>query len=133
MSKREHTYFGKFRKDAENIVNDRRKMSWLLSKAKTKIVENRGVLRKVREKITLSISLLKDYTAGRYRDIPRSNILLIIAGLLYLVSPVDAIFDFLPGGFIDDATVLIWVFSLIQEELDNYAVWRMQQEISIDK
>ena len=128
MSKKKRTYFGKFSKDAEKIVDDRRKINRLLTLARKKLEKNSGVLRNVREKISLSISLLKDYAAGRYRDIPRSNLILIIAGLLYLISPIDAVFDFVPGGFIDDATILIWVFSLIQDELDNYAEWKIRQE-----
>ncbi len=124
MTKKEQPYFRKFIKDAEKIVADRSKINTLLGRVRNKIDNNRGVFRKVREKLSLSISLLKDYVSGRYRDIPRSNLILIVAGLVYLVSPVDAIFDFLPGGFIDDATILIWLFSLIEDELNQYASWK---------
>jgi uncharacterized membrane protein YkvA (DUF1232 family) len=124
MTKKEQPYFRKFIKDAEKIVADRSKINTLLGRVRNKIDNNRGVFRKVREKLSLSISLLKDYVSGRYRDIPRSNLILIVAGLVYLVSPVDAIFDFLPGGFIDDATILIWLFSLIEDKLNQYASWK---------
>ncbi len=45
---------------------------------------------------------------------------LLVAGLHYLVTPVDLVPDFLPGGSIDDVVLLSWVFGVATSELAPY-------------
>ena len=46
----------------------------------------------------------------------------ITATLIYLVVPTDAIFDMLPGGFIDDAAVITATLAIVQQFItdDHY-------------
>ena len=39
---------------------------------------------------------------------------LIVPAIVYLISPIDAIPDFLPGGFVDDGAVIAGVFKAIE-------------------
>jgi uncharacterized membrane protein YkvA (DUF1232 family) len=53
---------------------------------------------------------------------------LVVAGLLYLVSPIDAILDAIPVlGFLDDALVLGWVFRQVRWELDAFREWESRR------
>ncbi len=45
---------------------------------------------------------------------------LLIASLHYLVTPVDLVPDFRPGGYIDDVLLLAWVFGVATSELAPY-------------
>jgi len=45
---------------------------------------------------------------------------LLIASLHYLVTPVDLVPDFRPGGYIDDVVLLAWVFGVATSELSPY-------------
>ncbi len=45
---------------------------------------------------------------------------LLIASLHYLVTPVDLVPDFQPGGYIDDVLLLAWVFGVATSELAPY-------------
>jgi hypothetical protein len=45
---------------------------------------------------------------------------LLVAGLHYLVTPVDLVPDFRPGGYIDDVILLAWVFGVATHELTPY-------------
>ena len=45
---------------------------------------------------------------------------LLIASLHYLVTPVDLVPDFRPGGYIDDVLLLAWVFGVATRELAPY-------------
>jgi hypothetical protein len=45
---------------------------------------------------------------------------LLIASLHYLVTPVDLVPDFRPGGYIDDVVLLAWVFGVATNELTPY-------------
>ena len=52
----------------------------------------------------------------------------VVAGLLYFLSPIDAIPDWLPGiGFIDDLAVLGWVMRKWSAELEAFRVWKDAQ------
>ena len=56
-----------------------------------------------REVIKLVLTLV--YVLGD-EDTPMSAKAIVLGALGYFVSPVDAIPDFLPGGFVDDLAVL---------------------------
>ncbi|MDQ3416683.1 MAG: YkvA family protein [Actinomycetota bacterium] len=45
---------------------------------------------------------------------------LIVASLDYLITPVDLVPDFRPGGYIDDVLLLSWVFGAAADELEPY-------------
>jgi hypothetical protein len=45
---------------------------------------------------------------------------LLIAGLHYLVTPIDLVPDFQPGGYLDDVLLLAWVFGVATGELGPY-------------
>jgi len=71
------------------------------------------------------IGLIKDWSAGSYTMVSKKTILLAIAALLYFLSPLDTIPDFLGAiGFADDATVIIFVLNSIREEIDRYRQWK---------
>jgi Protein of unknown function (DUF1232) len=46
---------------------------------------------------------------------------LLVAALHYLVTPIDLVPDFRPGGYLDDVLLLSWVFGAAANELEPYA------------
>lgn len=66
------------------------------------------------------VSLLKDTASRKYTPKSKKDLLLIVVGLLYFLSPIDVIPDILVGGFLDDAAVLAWILSKTKAEIDNY-------------
>ena len=76
-----------------------------------------------REQLGLLSRLIKDY-----RQVSMKTILSIVASLLYFVSPIDVIPDFLPlVGFADDIALVVWVFNSLQGELVNFRDWERSQ------
>ena len=48
----------------------------------------------------------------------------IAGALLYLVSPLDVVPDWVPfGGLLDDALVLAAIFALSRSDLNAYTIW----------
>ena len=44
--------------------------------------------------------------------------------MLYLISPLDVIPDFIPVvGYADDAAVIAWVLTSLAEDLKNFKSW----------
>ncbi len=54
---------------------------------------------------------------------PWKSVVALLAVLLYLINPLDIIPDFIPGiGYIDDLAAFGLAFSLIRDDLRQYAV-----------
>ena len=73
------------------------------------------------EYLTLMVDYVKDVATGRYKGYSKTHLTLIVAAILYVVSPLDVIPDFLiVAGLIDDAAIIARVFNEIGKELDKY-------------
>lgn len=85
-------------------------------------------LGKMRDDLRLMQSLCLAWWRGEYRAISTRALVTIVAGLLYFVSPIDAIPDWILGvGFLDDIAVLGWVMKTVADELARFREWRDSQ------
>ena len=81
-------------------------------------------LRQYWKDIKTSFALLKDWYMGNYTKIPFRMVASIAGAMLYLVSPLDVVPDWVPfGGLLDDALVLAAVFTISRRDLDEYLAW----------
>lgn len=86
--------------------------------------ESKGTGQLLLEKITTLSRMIKAYFSGEYRIVPWSSILKIIAVLIYFISPIDVIPDFLPIiGLTDDLALTMWLFSSLKEDFENFEAW----------
>ena len=75
-------------------------------------------------RLNVFIRMVKAYARGEYREIEWKHIVLVVAALLYFITPLDFIPDFIPvTGFVDDFAVLVWVYNKIQHEIDRFQLW----------
>ena len=70
--------------------------------------------------VTLYFQMLKDFFSGKYKNIPIGTIATIFGTLLYVLSPIDLIPDFLPGGFLDDVGILIACLNFTKFDVEEY-------------
>lgn len=85
-------------------------------------------LGQLKDDVKLLQALCVAWWRGEYRAISPKALVTIVAGLLYFVSPLDAIPDWLLGvGFLDDIAVLGWVLKTVSDELDAFRAWRQRQ------
>ena len=69
--------------------------------------------------------LLRDRVAGDYRETPWTTIAALTGALIYVLSPIDLILDFIPGiGFLDDAIVIGLAIRLALPDLEKYRAWK---------
>ena len=86
-------------------------------------------LKALLEQGRLLLSLVKDYMTGAYREVPYWVIGAAAFALVYVLSPIDAIPDIIPGvGFLDDAAVLAMCLKLVETELSRYKDWKKTRE-----
>ncbi len=90
--------------------------------------EHAGPLGRYLDDVKLLISIVRDYWSGEYRAVPWWAISAIVFTLLYVVSPIDLIPDFIPViGYMDDAAVVSVCLMLVEQELHTYKKWKMEQ------
>jgi uncharacterized membrane protein YkvA (DUF1232 family) len=86
--------------------------------------ENKGVGTVLSEKVTTLARMIKSYVSGDYKIIPWGSIVKMIAVLLYFVSPIDLIPDFIPVlGLTDDFALIMWLFSSLADDFENFEAW----------
>ena len=84
-----------------------------------------GPLRRFVTDAALLAGLVRDYRRERYRDVPFRTVAAAVFALLYVLSPVDLIPDFLPVvGYLDDAAVVGLCLSMLEHDLARYKAWR---------
>lgn len=116
----------KFGKKAKEYAGDKEKTNELVKEAKKKadqFAKTKGPFEEIWDIIQLLLRMVKDWSTGKYKEIPIGSIVVIIIGLLYFVSPIDMVPDFIPGGLIDDAVVLGIVIKQVKSDIDRYKIW----------
>ncbi|WP_061241718.1 YkvA family protein [Ectopseudomonas composti] len=82
----------------------------------------------LKEDLQLLRALSLAWFKGEYRQISSQALLMVVAALLYFITPFDAIPDWLVGvGFVDDLAVLAWVMRTWRGELEAFKAWRDEQ------
>lgn len=101
-------------------------------KAKT-IVDKAGFLSQYWDDIKTSFALIRDWFKGSYDKVPARMIVSLAGALIYLVSPLDLIPDWVPmAGLVDDAAMLAFVFQLSKVDLNAYRKWNRSQQADED-
>lgn len=73
--------------------------------------------------------LMKAYAGGHYREFPYASIVKIVAAVVYFVSVVDLVPDFIPIlGLTDDLAILAWVYSSVKDDLQKFVDWEAANE-----
>ncbi len=124
--------FGEARRKAEEYVRDPQRTQKLfetaLSKANARRNSQEGLLDEIWEYLQLAARLVQASIRGEYTGLSGKNLLLIIAAIIYYVSPIDIIPDILPiAGLLDDVTVLAFALRSIKDELAAFKQWEIEQ------
>lgn len=71
--------------------------------------------------------MLRGAVKGDYPHLGKGQLAMFAAGLAYIISPVDAIPDFLLGiGIVDDFGVFIWLMSSLLGASGRYVEWERE-------
>lgn len=105
---------------AQRFVGDNVKLLALAGEAVRYVSKKKGNVTEMKDDVLLLCAYVRDVATGRYKGYKVWNLTIIVAAIIYLVSPIDAIPDFIVGGFIDDMSVIAWAFSKVGKELSMY-------------
>ncbi len=114
-----------FGKQVQALASQELKVRELLSnvgKKISKVGENPNV-KMVIEPISIFIRMIKAHFAGTHK-LSGSTLGLLLLALIYFVSPIDLIPDFLGFmGFADDFSVILAVYAKIKHEVEDFLEW----------
>ncbi len=118
---------GKWFEEKKNTVT-KEDVSKAVDKAESGIEKllnsGKGYVVKLGKQAKLLWEMLRDSTKKEF-DVPWATVAALTATLLYLISPIDVVPDFIPAlGFVDDALVIALCISLVRIDLKRYAAHR---------
>ena len=103
--------------DVNNVLGKEDEIKKLFKKVK--------VLAKYFNDLCEIFELLRDRITGDYKETPWTTIAALTGAIIYVISPIDLILDFIPGiGFLDDALVIGLAIKLAQPDLEKYRGWK---------
>lgn len=122
---KQSTAFLKATAGADVCAKDPSRLRRLLSDAMEKInYVPRGPFVETWPYLLAMIRLARAYHEGVYRDISSQHLNVIVAAIIYFVSPDDAIPDSVPIlGQLDDAMVVRLALRTVAADLDTYMAW----------
>jgi uncharacterized membrane protein YkvA (DUF1232 family) len=99
------------------------------SVSKVNNVSVRENLSEFQTSVKLLSRMVKAYASGDYRNLPWKSLLSIVAVLIYFVSPIDLIPDFLPFiGVTDDIALVVWLMKTISGDINKFGEWEKREK-----
>ena len=97
-------------------------------KVSTRFLEMLRTIGHLWSDLPLLFRLLNAWKQGSYRGLSVRTVASIAVAILYILSPVDAIPDFIPGiGLIDDAAILALLLHSLAQDLAAFRVWEQHR------
>ena len=119
--------FSLFVNRAAKLLGKPFKVITVLNEAADKLVDEKSKDNKFKQLFGTSLTLVRlvrSYATGEYRQIQISTIVSGLAVLLYVVSPIDLIPDFIPVvGFLDDLSLVSWFIGKFHGEITRFREW----------
>ncbi len=118
-----------FGKQVEALAQKEAKVRELLSGVKNKLtgLKDNPRVKKLVEPVSVFIRMIKAHFSGAHK-LSASTLGLILLGLVYFLSPVDIIPDFLGFfGFADDLSVIMAIFAKVKDEVTDFLDWERTQ------
>jgi uncharacterized membrane protein YkvA (DUF1232 family) len=117
-------YFSRAKRRAGKVLKDDSKLQSVLLNVGKKLGSGNLEISRMGDKLKLLVRMVKAYVSGNYKVVPWKSIMVITGVLVYFVMPLDLIADFIPvTGYIDDFSLVLWVFSHLQDDIDTFSMW----------
>jgi uncharacterized membrane protein YkvA (DUF1232 family) len=132
MNSRYARFFRIAESRARHYVSHPGEAARLVNRATQKAHGERFTFGKHWHRMKALIRMLRAWSKGSYR-LPARTLIFGLAGLIYFVSPIDAISDFIPVlGLVDDVTVIAFVLNAIGRDLDDFRTWEESARRTIE-
>ena len=121
--------FKKFLQTAEGYIRQPTRLKKLLTDAYTKASQKNDVgtlAHEAWETLQTMFRLIKASMAGESTGVPGTTVAAAVAVLIYFLSPIDLIPDFIPVlGLLDDVALVAWFSTTLKGEMDKFHEWEL--------
>ncbi|MBU2914535.1 MULTISPECIES: YkvA family protein [Reichenbachiella] len=125
--------FKKYKDKAEGLLKDNDRINNLLSTTThrlTDLIGNSDKIANLVDKVGVFLRMIKAQVRGHYSELPWRTMLLAVGALLYFITPLDMIPDFIPAlGLTDDLAIIFWVYNSIKEDIEQFRLWENTIEL----
>lgn len=112
---------------ASRLLGKPFKIITVLNEAADKLADKNSKDNKFKQLFSTALTLVRlvrDYVSGDYRQIETSTVISGLGVILYVVSPIDLVPDFIPVlGFLDDLSLVSWFLGKFHVELARFREW----------
>ena len=119
--------FSLFVNRASRLLGKPFKIVTVLNEAADKLADENSKDNKFKQLFATAFTLVRmvrSYVTGDYRQIQTSTIVSGLGVLLYVLSPIDLVPDFIPVlGFLDDLSLISWFIGKFHVEITNFREW----------
>jgi uncharacterized membrane protein YkvA (DUF1232 family) len=119
--------FNVFLNRASKLLGKPFKAVLMLNEVATKLADEKSGKNKFAQLIDVMLAvvrMVRSYISGSYRQIETGTIVSGIAVLLYTLSPIDLVPDFIPVvGFLDDLSLMSWFVGKFHGEIQKFRDW----------
>lgn len=113
------------------VLRRRFRVVLLIRDAYAHMEANANALTAVWDDLQAALRLLIAWLRQSYRGISGASLVLLVAALVYFVTPVDIIPDTLGAiGFVDDIAVIETAVEAVRTELDRFREWEDTKALS---
>ena len=127
--------FKKFIGAAEGYIRQPTRLKSLLTDAYKKASDKNDVgtlAHEAWETLQTMFRLIKASVSGEYTGVPTSTVAAAVAVLIYFLSPIDLIPDFIPVlGLLDDVALVAWFSTTLKHEMDRFHEWELTRPAEV--
>ena len=122
--------FNLFINRATKLLGKPFKVITILNETADKLADENSKDNKFKQLFAVALTvvrMVRSYITGEYREIQTSTVISGLAVLLYVLSPIDLVPDFIPVvGFLDDLSLISWFVGKFHGEIIRYHAWEKQ-------
>tara|TARA_B100001057_G_scaffold470932_1_gene532737 strand:+ start:659 stop:1054 length:396 start_codon:yes stop_codon:yes gene_type:complete len=119
-------------RQAMRMINEQsqvKELLWQVSQKLQKINGSGKQINELMDLIQLFLRMIKKSLAGEYSAFSHKTLLSLVFGLLYFVTPMDVVPDFIPLlGFSDDLSIVYFIIKNFKLDIEAFKVWELNQE-----
>lgn len=94
----------------------------------TRVFEMLRMIGRLWADLPLLVRLLRAWKSGSYPGLSLRTLASLAVSILYVLSPVDLVPDYIPGvGLLDDVAVLGFVLHTLAQDLAAFRAWEQTQ------
>ncbi|RFS87138.1 DUF1232 domain-containing protein [Actinomadura spongiicola] len=76
------------------------------------------------ERVRAVPRMVKSVMRGQYKGLSFKTLGLLVLGVVYLISPIDAIPDVIPvAGIMDDTGLALWMLAVLVKSAGDFVSW----------